>query len=466
MSTPGRRRHTTPNDNMMPFLVMLFCSLHFFLFGAAVALAESQESCENGSVSACMSDILDQEDEMIDQADDMLKEMESAGIFAVIRVQTGVNPQPELIDRIETLRNDNRRAREMNATATDEDYDEMLSKADKEQGKNCKDSDLLYYESLVDDNYLPPGYSWVDTGNGKDKFGNGKCDVFSATDLYGEDVWVNEREANMCDQVCNDKTDGNGVSRKGQNKERFVGSLKDAISSKRAANVVLAQQRAMISELGAMLAAMPVTQDDYQPPAPADDPCDNVTTDPVSDHLIAEQVLQITITSLDAVVIVTNVGIEVLETISDVAHDTCAQDAMGFNARAACSPMTIAFHVAKGLNDVFKGVITILSDAKEITALSGEMAKSYQADDSKACSKQIWNQFNTSEGKKGKVVVLQEDVNLLKSDISELRTSSGNTNTQLLDLEDQLAAIKKYMEDNRTLLLVPEGQRSKIVFDQ
>ncbi|WP_419175290.1 hypothetical protein [Desulfosediminicola sp.] len=465
MSTPGRRRHTVPSIKMVPFLAMLFFSLYFFLFGAAVALAESQKSCENGSVSACMSDILDQEDEMIDQADDMLKEMESAGIFAVIRVQTGVNPQPELIDRIETLRNDNRRAREMNDTATDEDYDEMLSKADKEQGNNCKDSDLLYYESLTDDNYLPPGYSWVDKGYGKDKFGNGKCDVFSATNLYGENVWVNEREANMCDQVCKDKTDGNGVSRKGQNKERFVGSLKDAISSTRTANVMLAQQRAMISELGAILAAMPVTQADYQPQAPAD-PCDNVTTDPVSGFLVAETVLQGIIAYWNANLVLTDIGVEILDTAKDVASDAAGQDIAGFNAKASCIPLTIAAHVAKGLSDFSKGVITALSDAKEIVALSGEMAKSYQADDSKACSKQIWNQFNTSEGKKGKVVVLQEDVNLLKSDISELRTSSGNTNTQLLDLEDQLAAIKKYMEDNRTLLLVPEGQRSKIVFDQ
>jgi len=411
-------------------------------------------SCDDGGVGGCVDVMLDQQVDMIDGVEEIVDEMEAVGLFAFFRAKTGDDMQSGFKERIANLRNEHSRAREVNAVTTDVEYDAMLAQGDNETGKNCKNSDMNFYNSLKDelsdpnDPVEPPGLT--DVGP---KFGNGKCDIFDASDEYGDSVRVNERKENMCAQVCTDKKDSNGNSRTGQSKGRFLGSMDDAVSSGRKATQMLFAQKAKISQLGVSLRQLQISgvgslNDDDVCAIPSGDE---------SSHLQAERAMQIVITALDAVTAIGDVLVEVLETIKDIADNPCGQDVLGNNAQTACTGLTVVFHVAKGINDIVKNVSTLTGDAKDLVANDAEIAELTKTDNGIACSKEIRDEF---VGPDGKVVKLQVDVAELKGKMGTLQDSADASSAALAELKEKMIDLQLSIEYNQKLLLTPTGARN------
>jgi hypothetical protein len=324
----------------------------------------------------------------------------------------------------------------------------MLAQGDKEKVRgSCKLSDINYYNSLKDedDPFLPPGYLWVDTGNGKNKFGNNKCDVFDARDLDDNIVKVNERTENMCEEICKEKA-GQG----GQSKDRFLANLDDAISTSRQANLMISSQTAMIYELGILLSELQSLEAKIE----NTDVCDVSGRDELG-NLDAEEVLQIIITIFDGVVVVTDILVQIAEFGKDIAEKPCGQTVAGFNANTACTPMVFIYHIANGANDILKNAITILGDAKEFVALAAEKDEASDSLDAKACTKEIRDEFVGT----GKIVVLQQDVVTLDGKVNALAAAAGDTNAMLLEVKETLRLMNIIIETNQDLLLTPSGQR-------
>ena len=284
-----------------------------------------------------------------------------------------------------------------------------------------------------------------DTGNGKNKFGNNKCDVFEAEDLDGNLVMVNERTENMCEEICKEKA-GQG----GQSKGRFLANLDDAISTSRQANLMISAQTARVNELGILLSELQSTEIN-----PAnDDVCDVSSGDELG-KLNAEEVLQIIITAFDGVVVVTDIIVQITEFAKDIAEKPCGQTVAGFNANTACTPAVFVYHIANGANDILKNAITILGDAKEFVALAAEKYEAQDSLDAKACTKEIRDEFIGT----GKIVLLQEDVDTLDTKVNALATAAGDTNAMLLEVKEALRLMNIIIETNQDLLLTPPGQR-------
>ncbi len=427
---------------------------------ADLEIQAQRATCEEGGVGGCYDDILGQQNDMIVEVDELLDAMDDAGLFSIIRAQTGVDAKADLKDRLDALKREHGRAIAVNAATSDDEYDNVLEKSDKVPAKNCKDSDMTFYNSLVEelnnpnDLVLPAGYTWVDTGSGKNQFGNGKCDLFDAEmeDEYGNivTVKVNERKENMCEKICVDKRNAAGESRKGENKGRFLASMDEAISSSRNANLKISVQIARIHELGILFSELQSSRTRLA----NTDVCDVSGGDELG-NLSAEEVLQIIITVFDGITVVTDIVVQVLDFVKDIAEKPCGQDVAGFNGNTACTPAVLVYHIANGLNDVMKNGVTILGDAKEFVALAAEQDEAQDSLDAKACTKQIRDEFRDT----GKIVLLQEDVTTIDGKVNALTAAAGDTNTMLLEVKEALRLMNIIIEQNQDLLLMPAGQR-------
>jgi len=423
----------------------LFLLVGFFCLLSMNSMAAQRDSCEDGGVGGCYDDMLDQQDNMINEVDDLLDSIDDAGVFSLIRVQTGTDVKSDLKDRIEGVRREHGRAKEVNDATSDEEYDAMLLQGDKETGKHCKSSDKTFSDSL--DGSLPPGYTEVD-GN----FGNGKCDVFSATDDEGNIVSVNERKENMCEKVCVDKKNSNEESRSGESKGRLLGRMNESISSGRKASLNISVQTAKVRELGVLFSefqASEIITEDADVCAVSDgDALKKVT---------AEDIMQGVITGLDGVTIATDAIADGLEVVKDLLNPACEQDVAGFNGSTACIPFVAAYHISNVLTNILKNSVTVLGDAKEHVALAAGKADAQDALDAKACTKQVRDEFKAG----GAVVELQGGVSSLQSDVNSLRTAGGNTDQSIAELELKLDSLLGLVEGNRQLLLTPSGLRGK-----
>lgn len=428
--------------------------------GMAQAERPRTNTCENGSAGSCFDDAIYQQAGLINGMDDMIQNMAAVGIFSLVRSQTEVDIQPELTERISTLRRANARAQSANDATSDDEYDEMLAQGDKEKKNSCKNSDLSYYNSLEDEGYLPPGFSWVDNGKGNDKFGNGKCDVFHATDLDGNSVVVNELAANMCVAICKDKLGHDGTSQKGKSKARFTEEMLDSIAAGRTANQMLRMQSTKLNEFGALFSELQLSGGNF-PIATTADVCASSGTGEGTEngYLAAEAVLQDIITGFDSSFIVGTFALDVLEGGNAIAHDICGQDGAGYNANVTCIVMSTLTSVGKGISNVLQGSVTVLGDAKEIVAINGEIAEMNRADDAKACSKLIHDEFTTTSTAKGKIILMQEDITLLKSELSVMKSAAGDTDMAIQKLDQKLQQIMVLIEKNNQLLLTPLGLR-------
>jgi len=421
-----------------------------FLGATSTSWAQDQgqrPTCDEGSVGGCINEVLVEQDGLINEVDGLLGEMADSGMFSMGQKQVGLYAQSddipiELFDRVESLRSQNSRAKASNDAITDVEYDGMIKHGDKEkakQGKGCKDSDITFYNSLEGE--LPAGYSLVETGEGKNKFGNNKCDVFYAEDLDGNPVTVNERKENMCEVACKEKE-----NEKGKSKQRLVEGLRDVKFSVSVARKNLSLQRPQIAALGAQMSKFQASRVNYA--LSSEDRCADGTAPGPSADLEAILALDITMLALDGISTVGDIVTEILELSRDVGDKTCKQTVGGFNASSVCVPFEVAFHVVKGLNGVVKGTRSILDDSKNIVESSVAIHKSKMDNDSEACRKEIRD--NTAS--------LMVDTGILKK-------SAGDAAAALVRVEEELALMKTLLIENQELLLTPHGQRKRVDSD-
>lgn len=444
----------------------------------AQTAASPPTNCEDGSIGSCVGDLLDEELEMIDQVELLLRDMQAMGLLSLAQdrfamASAGPDTQADFFARINTLRNEHARAMAANDATPDSEYDEMFQQADKEKGKNCKFSDINFFNSVLDANGDPdPALLGLKSIPTSSKFGNGKCDIFEAVNLEDETVKVNERKENMCEKVCTEKP-----NQQGKSKGRAVGGLIDALASARGANLSLVAQRASILELGSILSDLQSSASN--PQFAGADPCAPGTPGPGAD-LIAARVFNITITVFDGVIVVGNIVTEVLKTVADIADKPCKQTVAGFNASAACIPFTVAFHISKGIFDLLKGARTLIADARSIVATEAKIVSAGKIDQGKACSKiirddtvKLKGEFgggqcvnlvcdggpddsnvcaNDGDCSRGAIVILQGAVDLLNA-------KAGQTSAKLAEVTAELAVMKSLLEETRDFLLTPQGRR-------
>lgn len=414
-------------------------------------------ACED-SVGGCIDEILCEEDGMIDDVEEividieaMIQDLKAMGLFSLggdyagLEVRIAEMPA-EILERLETLRNDRGRAQAANDANADEEYDDMLDQADNEKKKNCKDSDMPFYESL--DGEFPPGYTWADMGNGNNKLGNGKCDLFEA-EYEGVDdqgnpvtvtVMVNERAENMCEPVCKGK-----AGQQGQSRGRFLGGMQDAILSAGIARRSIARQREQISTLRTRISEIRLSGTDFSS-LEVEDPCFDGTPSPTPPVLYVILGLDSAIAAMEAVIVVGNIVTEVLEGIKDVAEPPAQQDVAGFNGSSVGIPLAVVFHISKGIFEALSGVKDILGSSINIIKDTMDIDKAGEHDYTNDCRKEI----------RDKTDLLQEDVDDLQAATAALQGSVDETNAKLVEmkslLETEFARIKE-------LLLTPQGRR-------
>ncbi len=499
--------------------------------------APPTSTCAQRSVKGCVGELLAEQDGTITEVEDMLEAVQDANMFSFAPGQFGLAAQEggtcvdgkceggpndgidctvdtdcgaavdvsHLFGRIDTLRNDNARAKAANEATTDDEYNGGFAQADMARGTNCnKSSDKDFVDSLRNDAGILDNDSFESIGLRPDgleepnsKFNNGKCDIFRAYIHNpggpddGHEVRVNERKENMCNKVCREKP-----GEEGKSKERFVDGMLDALSTTQDARKSLSASRARVSELGLRLAEFRSLKADYvlalatARSSGTGDPCDPGPPGLSVIHaqlalIEANNVLNLafdtTITALDAALVAGNIVTNVLDALKDIMDIASDQTVAGFNARASAVPFTTGFHLSKGVFGIVDGAKNLVGDAKslfgdanDIVVTALEIFNAFQADDSQRCSKQIRDDFEAggqcvddlcvggpddgsdctddSDCSDGAIVTLQADVELLKEGVAQ-------TNAKLEEVTAELALMKSLVEGNRDLLLTPPGKR-------
>ena len=445
---------STKRGGVLPFLRLVFfptiLSFMFALATASTSLAQGGQDpdCENDrSVKGCVSELLTEQDAMIDEVEGLLDDMVTMGMFSLGQgrfgpASQGIEMAADISDRITNLRNQNGRAKEANDAATDAEYEEMIAESDKgkEKKENCKDSDINFFNSLADEGFLPPGFMSVETGNGKDKFGNDKCDVFAAVNLAGEDVTVNERSENMCESVCKFKENDQGNSRKGESKKRLVDSMLDAKFTASVARRNLSLQRSQLAVMRPQIEKLQLSALD--PSASLTDVCESGFDVPALLEIISTGV-----SIVNSAVSFITAG---LETLKDNVKPAANQTVAGFNAGSAVIPFALAAGISKMIGEVVGGIEKGLAIAAQIVAATQDetllncitsVQKEFEGPDGKVVKLQgdatsIKGEF---EGPDGKIVKLQEAVSLLQA-------SSGQTNAELQIVKTELAPDKEHAD--------------------
>lgn len=481
---------------MKSFRWNVMSSLAIFLASTSTSWGQGpppmgMTQCEmTGSIKTCTGEMLDVQLEMINELEGMIGDMQAMGVFSLIQERSGVaargsDMQDDLADlfaRIETLKSQHGRGMEATEASTDDEFDEALDLGDMEKGKKCKFSDKNFVDSFRDeegnldadllasfDLKLTPELLMKNTSH----FGNDKCDIFTAENLAGISVTVNERKENLCEKVCKEKMVGM-QGQMGKSKERFVGNFADAIGAARGAMQNLSNQRARMSELGLVLAERRLSKADFQLSQGPVDPCAPGNPGP-PDELITVRDLNTAIVVLDAIVIGGNILSEVLGAIQDVMKITGNQDIGGFNGESAAIVVNIAFHISKGIFGVVGGAKNILNDSKSIVVTNAKISSASKADKAKACTKivrddtvklqdDLFAEFKCDGGSKaGDPCIKVDDCpgggTCEGGAILELQKSAGDTKVALTALQTELALVKRLLEETRDLLLTPPGQR-------
>jgi hypothetical protein len=459
---------STKHGDVLPFIrLMIFPIILSFVFALAtpstiLAQGQGRPDCENDrSVSGCIDEILTEQSLMIDEVEGLLDDMSTMGIFSLGQGQFGLADQrvaleADILDRITSLRNQNGRAKEANDASTDAEYDEMIAESDKGKDKkeNCKDSDINFFNSLEDEGFLPPGFMSVETGNGKDKFGNDKCDVFAAVNLAGEDVTVNERAENMCESICKFKENAGGNSRKGETKKRVVDSLLDAKFTASVARQNLSLQRAQMTLMKPQIEKLQLSALNSTA----------LTTDACKSGFDVPALLEIISTGVSIVNSAISFTTAALETAKDNVKPAANQTVAGFNAGATVIPFALAAGISKMIGEVAGGI-------EKGLAIAAQIVSAFQDETLLNCITSVGKEF---EGPDGKIVKLQGDATSIKGEfqgpdgkivklqeaVSLLQASSGQTNAELASVKTELALIKNMLIEVDPLLQTPQGQRS------
>jgi hypothetical protein len=384
---------------------------------------------------------------MINEVESLLGEMGATGLLSLGQGQLGlvnqsVAMEADILDRITALRHQNDRAKEANDASTDAEYEEMIAESDKAKDKenNCKDSDINFFNSLESEGFLPPGFLWVDSGMGRNKLGNRKCDVFDATDLDGNDVTVSERAENMCEITCNFKENGQGNSRKGESKRRVVNSLLDAKLTAGVARQNLALQRAQMAAMRPQMAKFQLSA--LGPNA--------LTSDVCTSGFDVPALLEIISTGVSIVNSAVAFTTAALETAKDNVKPAANQTVAGFNAGSTVIPFALVAGISKMTGEVIGGIEKLLVIASQIAAATQEQTLL-------SCIASVSDEF---EGPDGKIVKLQEAISQLQKDAGQTNTDLGLVKTELGSVKAELVLLKSILTIVDSLLRTPQGQRT------
>ena len=141
------------------------------------------------------------------------------------------------------------------------------------------------------------------------------------------------------------------------------------------------------------------------------------------------------IASLTVAIGVAKTVTNVLDGVRDGAERACDQTAAGFNGAAACTVLEVAYHVSNGITD-------LLEVGRDGVEVGFDIVNSQQTDAVHECVESI----------KG-------DTETIKSDIADLKLKTTGLDTGIGDLKERLALLKILVEQNRDLLLTPQGHR-------
>jgi hypothetical protein len=377
------------------------------------------------SVSVCMDELLASQLNMIESVEDVVTEMDSMNLALFGAAPLALSSsEDDLMKKLQFLRDEHGRAVAADDAVEETDYDEAFSKADKVKGEKCTLSDINFYESLEIDNFIPPGLKSVDDN----KFGNNKCDVFSATDLDDKSVKVNERKENMCEQVCDDKVNPNkdnpnGMGkkpRKKERKERVVGRLSDGIAAANSAAGMMSAAAANTYSLNRQLSITDFSSS---------------VTDICESGFDVPALLEIIATGVSIANSVVGFTTALLETLKDNVEPAANQTVAGFNAGSAVIPFALVAGISKMAGEVVGGVEKGLTIAAQIVS-------AHTAD------------------------TLQDCLTSVRDNTDDLKIKAGNTEDALARIEKELALLKSVVEQNQELLgqnqellVTPQGKR-------
>lgn len=395
-----------------------FVMLSLLILLAAPSTTWAEGECERGdsngeaSVSVCMDELLASQLNMIKSVEDVVTEMESMNLALFGAAPLALSSSDDdLMKKLQFLRDEHGRAVAADDVVEETDYEEAFSKADKVKGKKCTLSDINFYESLEIDNFIPPGLKSVDDN----KFGNNKCDVFSATDLDDKSVKVNERKENMCEQVCADRVNpGMGNKpRKEERKERVVGRLSDGIAAANSAAGMMSAAAANTYSLNRQLSIVNFSSS-------ATDICESGFDVPA--------LLEIIATGVSIANSVVGFTTALLETLKDNVEPAANQTVAGFNAGASVIPFALVAGISKMAGEVVGGVEKGLTIAAQIVS-------AHTAD------------------------TLQDCLTSVRDNTDDLKIMAGNTEDALKRIEKELTLLKGLVEQNQELLVTPQGKR-------
>ncbi|MDH3917923.1 MAG: hypothetical protein OEU25_07045, partial [Rhodospirillales bacterium] len=143
------------------------------------------------------------------------------------------------------------------------------------------------------------------------------------------------------------------------------------------------------------------------------------------------------IASLTVAIGVAKTVTNVLDGVRDGTERACDQTAVGFNGAAACTVLEVAYHVSNGITDL----IEVARDGVEV---GFDIVGSQQTDAIHDCLESI-----------------KTDTETLKADTAFLKEQGAGTGDGIEELKESLALLKGLVEQNRDLLLTPQGRRDE-----
>jgi hypothetical protein len=377
-----------------------------------------------------MTELFDEQLLMIDSIEEMGEELRAIHLLMLDAKGTTASDRAMLLDLmddmddIQLMRDQLQRSREENLAVEDSDHDDSFEKADQKKGRDCKYSDMPFFESLGGEN--PPGLKPFSGSTFDSKFGDGKCNVFKArVDAPGEPddnavVRLNERKENMCERVCEDRS-GTSMEfgelarpRKEERKDRTVSALTDNIAAARRANDELEVGKARMSALRQKLAAHASRMAGENT-----DPCEPFDVARILDELAEGAGL-----IKNAVAVVT----ASLELAKETARPPSKQDVAGFNGSSAETP----FSVAAGVSKIVEQALGFIEQGLKVAAvIAGRIQDFAQAQ----CLQNVQTQ----------VAAVQE--------------SADETSAQLTALEAKVDSLSVRLDEVLQLLRTPPGRR-------
>ncbi|MDH3593424.1 MAG: hypothetical protein OEM93_01100 [Rhodospirillales bacterium] len=388
------------------------------------------------SLGTCMDKIVEEQGLLLEEAAKLVTGVEEVKSLYLGRARSDTDD--DLQTRIEALEKEQERAVTASLDTEDLDYDDMIEQADKEKGRNdkkCKGRWVEFEEVESDpEAFLPPGLR-LKFPPGQSNLGNGNCDKFEALDRDSRDVTVRERNLNnVCLRLCDDKEEqtttlGTRKPKKEKRKERIVGRMTDGLSTARKATARLKGENERVAALRLLATdAKFVLPDPGFPLAGELGECEAAFEFPTDLVIIA---------SLTVAIGVAKTVTNVLDGVRDGTERACDQTAVGFNGAAACTVLEVAYHVSNGITDL----IEVARDGVEV---GFDIVGSQQTDAIHDCLESI-----------------KTDTETLKADTAFLKEQGAGTGDGIEELKESLALLKGLVEQNRDLLLTPQGRRDE-----